>query len=106
GKLHPTPGSRHRDRKTRPRSKARRRKGVTRTRPEARVVRATDQAAPDDRPSSTRNRHRPGTPGTKSRPPSRARTRQLGRATVTPAPANNGQLHEYTSNGRCSPQGE
>ena len=74
--------------------KARRRKGVTRTRPEDRAVRAADQAALDDRPASTRNRHRPGTRGTKSRPPSRARTRQLGRATVTPAPANNGQLHE------------
>jgi IS605 OrfB family transposase len=35
--------------------KARRRKGVTRTRPEDRVVRATDQAAPDDRRVSTRN---------------------------------------------------
>jgi IS605 OrfB family transposase len=74
--------------------KARRRKGVTRTRPEDRVVRATDQAAPDDRQANTRNRHRPGTRGTKYRPPSRARTRQLGRATVTPAPATNGQLNE------------
>ncbi len=46
--------------------KARRRKGVTRTRPEDRVVRATDQAAPVDRLASTRNRHRPGTRGTKS----------------------------------------
>jgi IS605 OrfB family transposase len=35
--------------------KARRRKGVTRTRPEDRVVRATDQAAPEDRQVSTRN---------------------------------------------------
>ena len=33
--------------------KARRRKGVTRTRPEDRVVRATDQATPDDRQVST-----------------------------------------------------
>jgi IS605 OrfB family transposase len=74
--------------------KARRRKGVTRTRPEDRVVRATDQAAPDDQQVSTRNRHRPGTRGTKSRAPSRARTRHLGRATVTPAPANNGQLDQ------------
>jgi IS605 OrfB family transposase len=71
---------------------ARRRKGVTRTRPEDRVVRATDQAKPDDRQVSTRNRHRPGTRGPESRSPSRARTRQLGRATVTPAPANIGQL--------------
>jgi len=71
--------------------KARRREGVTRTRPEDRVVRATDQAAPDGRQASTRNRHRPGMRGIESRAPSRARTRQLGRATVTPAPANNGQ---------------
>jgi IS605 OrfB family transposase len=49
--------------------KARRRKGVTRTRPEDRVVRATDQATPDDQQVSTSNRHRPGTRGTKSRPP-------------------------------------
>jgi IS605 OrfB family transposase len=71
---------------------ARRREGVTRTRPEDRVVRATDQAAPDDQQASTRNRHRPGTRGTKSRPPDRASTRLLGRATVTPAPATSGQL--------------
>jgi hypothetical protein len=70
---------------------ARRRKGVTRTRPEDRVVRATNQATPDDRPANTRDRHRPGTRGTKSRRPRRARTRHLGRATVTPAPATNGQ---------------
>jgi hypothetical protein len=49
--------------------KARRRRGVTRTRPEDRVVRATDQAAPASRQVSTRNRHRPGIRGTKSRPP-------------------------------------
>jgi hypothetical protein len=72
--------------------KARRREGVTRTRPEDRVVRATDQAAPRDRPTSTSNRHRPGTRGTESRQPSRASMRHLGRATVTPAPANTGQL--------------
>jgi hypothetical protein len=75
--------------------KARRREGVTRMRPEDRVVRATDQAPPDDRPASTGNRHRPGMRGAKSRPPSRARTRHLGRATVTPAPANNGQFKKY-----------
>jgi hypothetical protein len=73
---------------------ARQREGVTRTRPEDRVVRATDQAAPDDRQASTRNRHRPGMQGTKFCPPSRTRTRQLGRATVTPAAANNGQQHQ------------
>jgi IS605 OrfB family transposase len=73
---------------------ARRREGVTRTRPEDRAVRATDQAAPNDRQVSTRDRHRPGTRGTKSRPPRWTRTRHLGRATVTPAPANNGQLEQ------------
>jgi hypothetical protein len=76
--------------------KARRRKGVTRTRPEDRVVRATDQAAPDDQQANTRNRHPPGTRGTKSRLPSGASTRLLGRATVTPAPANT------SSNGESS----
>ncbi len=70
---------------------ARRREGVTRTRPEDRAVRATNQAAPESQ-QATRNRHRPGTRGTTSRPPDRARTRQLSRATVTPATANNGQL--------------
>jgi IS605 OrfB family transposase len=49
--------------------KARRREGVTRTRPEDRVVRATDQATPEDQQVSTSNRHRPGTRGTESRPP-------------------------------------
>jgi hypothetical protein len=38
---------------------ARRREGVTRTRPEDRVVRATDQATPENRQVTTRNRHRP-----------------------------------------------
>jgi hypothetical protein len=71
--------------------KARRRKGVTRMRPEDRVVRATDQAAPDDQQVSNRSRHRPGTRGVKSRSPRRASKRYLGRATVTPAPAINGQ---------------
>jgi hypothetical protein len=74
--------------------KARRRKGVTRTRPEDRVVRATNQAEPDNRQASTGNRHPPGTRGTKSRPPRRPRKRQLGRATVTPAPANNGRVEK------------
>jgi hypothetical protein len=74
--------------------KARRRKGVTRTRPEDRVVRATDQAAPDNRPANTRDRHRPGMRGAECRPPRRASTRHLCRATVTPAPANNGRLQE------------
>jgi hypothetical protein len=52
--------------------KARRRKGVTRTRPEDRVVRATNQATPENQQVSTRNRHRPRMRGTKSRPPRRA----------------------------------
>jgi IS605 OrfB family transposase len=73
---------------------ARRRKGVTRPRPEDRAVRATNQTGPDGRPATTGNRHRPGTRGTKSRQPNRARTRLPGRATVTPATANNGQLHQ------------
>ena len=72
--------------------KARRRKGVTRTRPEDRVVRATNHATPENQQVSTSRRHRPGTRGTKSRLPGRARTRHLGRATVAPAPANYGQL--------------
>ena len=70
---------------------ARRRKGVTRTRPEDRAVRATNQTGPDSPPATTGNRHRPGTRGTTSRQLNRARTRLPGRATVTPATANNGQ---------------
>ena len=73
---------------------ARRRKGVTRTRPEDRVVRARNQAAPEDRQASTRDRRRPGTRGTKSLPPSRASMRHLGWATVTSARANIGQLKQ------------
>ncbi len=73
--------------------KARRREGVTRTRPEDRVVRATNQAAPQNQ-RATSSRHRPGTRGTKSRPPGRARTRLLGRATVTPAIGRSGQFHQ------------
>jgi len=74
--------------------KARRRKGVTRQRPEDRCVRATNQAAPQNQQANTDSRHRPGTRGTKSRAPNRARTRLQGRATVTPATANNGQLQQ------------
>jgi hypothetical protein len=73
---------------------ARRRKGVTRTRPEDRAVRATNQAVPDSRQATTGSRHRPGTRGTESRQPNRARTRLPGRATVTPAMANNGQIDQ------------
>jgi hypothetical protein len=73
-----------------------RRKVVTRTRPADRVVRATDQAAPDDPQANTRHRHRPGTRGTKSRLPSGASTRLLGRATVTRARANTSSNGEST----------
>ncbi|MBS4730630.1 hypothetical protein MSM1_20685 [Mycobacterium sp. SM1] len=72
---------------------ARRREGVTPTRPEERAVRATDHAEPNSHQANTSSRHRPGTRGTKSRAPNRARTRLPGRATVTPAQlANNDQL--------------
>jgi IS605 OrfB family transposase len=72
---------------------ARRRKGVTHPRPEDRGVRATDQTGPHSpQASTTGNRHRSGTRGTTSRQPNRTRTRHPGRATVTPAMANNGQL--------------
>jgi IS605 OrfB family transposase len=74
--------------------KARRREGVTRTPPADGAVRATDQAGPSEPRVSTGSRRRPGTRGTESRPPGRARTRLPGRATVTPAPANHGQTHE------------
>ena len=73
--------------------KARRRKGVTRTRPEDRCVRATDQTAPEHQ-RATSSRHRSGTRGTESRAPNGARTRLQGRATVTPATANDGQPHQ------------
>jgi hypothetical protein len=72
--------------------KARRREGVTRARPEDRAVRATNQAGPSEPRVNTGSRHRPGMRGTESRPPRRARTRQPGRATVTPAPADNGHV--------------
>jgi IS605 OrfB family transposase len=76
--------------------RARRRLGVTRTRPEDGVVRATNQAAPDDRQASTSDRHRPGMRRIKSRLPSRASTRFLGRATVAPAP------FDHASDGLCT----
>jgi hypothetical protein len=80
--------------------KARRREGVARTRPEDRTVRATDQAGPSEPRVNTGSRHRPGTRGTESRPPGRARTRLPGRATVTPAPANSGQTPPVTVEGQ------
>jgi IS605 OrfB family transposase len=72
---------------------ARRREGVTRTRPEDRGVRATNQTAPHSQQATTDSRHRPGMRGAKSCPPGRARTRLLGRATVTPAAANTSRPH-------------
>jgi hypothetical protein len=72
--------------------KARRRKGVTRQRPEDRCVGATNQAAPNTSRRTPIAATGQGTRGTKSRAPNRARTRLQGRATVTPAMANNGQL--------------
>ncbi len=86
---HPTRGSRHRDRQTRPRPQGAATGRCDTHATRDRVGRATDQAAPDSR-QATSSRHRPGTRGTKSRPPGRASTRLLGSATVTPAPANNG----------------
>jgi hypothetical protein len=67
--------------------KARRREGVTCARPEDHAVRATNQAGASESWVSTGSRHRPGTQRTESRAPGRARTRLPGRATVTPAPA-------------------
>lgn len=72
---------------------ARRRKGVTLTRPEDRAERATNQAEREN-PWATGSRHQPGTRGIAFRAPSRARTRLTGRATVTPATANNSQLRK------------
>ena len=74
--------------------KARRREGVTRTRPEDRAVRATNQTAPHSHRVTTDSRYQPGTRATKSRPPGRTRMRLPGRATVTPATANNGRQHQ------------
>jgi IS605 OrfB family transposase len=76
--------------------RARRRDGVTRTRPEDRAVRATNQAAPESPQAMTSGRHPPGTRGTESRPPRGPTKRALGRATVTPALANNGQPLQVT----------
>ena len=73
--------------------KARRREGATRARPEDRAVRATNQAGLSESWVSTGSRRRPGRRGTESRPPSWVRTRLPGRATVTLAPADNGQTH-------------
>ncbi len=69
---------------------ARRRKGVTPPRPEDRTVRATNQTGPQE-PRTTGSHHRLRTRGTESRPPCRNVRGDPGRATVTPATANNGQ---------------
>lgn len=82
--------------------KARRREGVTRARPEDHAVRATNQAGPDNPAVNTGSRHRPRTRGNESRPPGRARTRQPGRATVTPATALHG---DGRTSGPCQDPG-
>ncbi|GAT00940.1 transposase [Mycolicibacterium fortuitum subsp. acetamidolyticum] len=71
---------------------ARRRKGVTPTRPEDRAVRATNQTEPTSPTAITGNRHQSRMRGTTSRSPCRNERGDPGRATVTPALANNGQL--------------
>jgi IS605 OrfB family transposase len=71
---------------------ARRRKGVTPQRPEDHSVRATNQTELTDPPAITGSRHEFGTRGATSRRPQLKRTRLPGRATATPATANNGQL--------------
>ena len=70
---------------------ARRRKGVTPQRPEDRTVRAANQTGPDKPTAITGNRPRSRMRGTESRPPCRNVRGDPGRATVTPATANNGQ---------------
>jgi hypothetical protein len=73
---------------------ARRRKGVTRTRPEDRVVRATNQATPENQ--SGEYQKPPPAKGCGEPNPAHPAGQERGtwcRATVTPAPANNGQ-HE------------
>jgi IS605 OrfB family transposase len=72
---------------------ARRRKGVTPQRPEDHAVRATNQTELTSPPATTGSRHEPGTRAITSRRPHSTRTRPPGRATATPATANNGQLH-------------
>jgi hypothetical protein len=70
---------------------ARRRKGVTPIRPEDRTVRATNQTGPNSPKAITGNRRRSRMRGTTSRPPDRNVRGDPGRATVTPALANNSQ---------------
>jgi len=75
-----------------PGRKARRLEGVTRARPEDRAVRATDQAGPSDSRVNTGSRYLGS--GEPNPAPNRAGTRLPGRATVTPAAADNGQLDQ------------
>ena len=72
---------------------ARRRKGVTPQRPEDRAVRATNQTGPNSRQANTSS---PPTRDTGNHMPRThpERTRLPGRATATPATANNGQQHQ------------
>ena len=73
--------------------KARRREGVTRARPEDHAVRATNQAGSNDSRANTSSRHRPGTRGTKSRPPSRQERGYCSGQPLPRHPANYGQTH-------------
>jgi IS605 OrfB family transposase len=75
---------------------ARRREGVTPKRPEDRAVRATNQTGPASPQVNTSRRHQSGNRGSTSRQPNSTRKRLPGRATVTPALANNGQLRAVT----------
>jgi hypothetical protein len=77
--------------------KARRRKGVTRTRPEDRLVRATDQAPPDDRQVSTRDRHRPRDAGIQI-PPAPA-GQERGTWAGQPLPRHRPTMANMNSNG-------
>jgi IS605 OrfB family transposase len=93
-KRHPAPGSSHGDRASRPRPQgtAPRRCDTHATRGSRRESYRPDRAP--RQPARTDSRRQPGMRGTKSRPPGRTSTRLPGRATVTPAPANNGQQHQ------------
>ena len=73
--------------------KARRRKGVTRTRPEDRLVRATDQAKPENQQVSTSSRHRPRDAGNQIPPARPGKNAAPGPGNRYPGIGNNGQ-HE------------
>ncbi len=80
--------------------KARRRRGVTRTRPEDRVVRATDQAVPDDRQVSagTATGQGPGEPN-----PARPAGQERGNCAGQPLPRHRPTTAKHTSNGLRTP---